>query len=236
VKVLAIVHEDDAGPGVFAQAAAQRGVELQPWRIAAGEGCPGDPFAYDGVVTFGGAMDADEEPENPWLTGEHAMLAALSSAGHPVLGVCLGAQIMARATGGAIDRMAAAEIGFYGVRVSEEGSTDRLFGPLAAGFDALQWHHCEITPPRSATRLAASDRCLQAYRVGERGWGIQFHAEVTLTDFEAWIEHHLARPDADDGEIDLAALRARVQRDIAGWNDFGRGLFHRFLDEVATRS
>jgi GMP synthase (glutamine-hydrolysing) len=232
MRILAIVHEVDAGPGVFADVALAHGHELHEWEIATGQRCPEQPQAYDAVLCLGGSMDADQYVEHPWLADEQALLAALISDGRPVLGVCLGAQVLARADGGDSGRLAEPEIGWYDVRLTSEGRADPLLGPLGSSFQALQWHSCAFTPSARARPLAASERCLQAYRSGALAWGIQFHAEVTLGNFEAWITHHAADPDAGDAPVDPQALLAQTRPLIAGWNALGRGVFGRFLDQA----
>lgn len=233
MRVLAIVHEQDAGPGVFADAAGARGVELVQWRIASGEGPPEPLEAFDAVLVLGGSMDADEHEAHPWLAEENTVLAAALERRQPVLGVCLGAQTLARAAAGTTGRLAESEIGWHEARLTPAGRSDPLLGPLGSSFHALQWHSCEFALPEGAVALAASDRCLQAFRLRDTAWAIQFHAEVTLADFESWIDYHAARPGEGDGPEDGDELRAQTRGLIDGWNALGRGLFGRFLDQVA---
>src|SRR5215510_1046608 len=98
MRVLAIVQEADAGPGVFADAAAARGDELEEWLMAAGEP-PGDPHGYDAAMVFGGAMNVDQEDEHSWLRDQKDLLRALLANDVPLLGVCLGSQLLAEAAG-----------------------------------------------------------------------------------------------------------------------------------------
>lgn len=238
MRVLAIVHEDDAGPGTFADAARARGDTLLIWRIAEGERCPGAPADFDAVLSLGGAMHAHQTDAHPWLAAEQRLLAQLAADGCPVLGVCLGAQLLARATGGSSGHLAEPEIGWYQVTLGAAGRADPLLGPLAPGFSALQWHSCDFTVAPGALTLATSDRCVQAARVAAHAWSIQFHAEVTLADFESWLAHHLAQPQDGDAPADPRALAALTRARIAGWNALGRALFARFLDvaeEVSRR-
>jgi GMP synthase-like glutamine amidotransferase len=108
-----------------------------------------------------------------------------------------------------------------------------LLAPLDSGFAALEWHSYECRLPADAVRLARSERCVQAFRFGERAWGIQFHAEVTSTDFESWLDDYRSDDDAVRGGLDPAALRARTRQEMGRWNQLGLGLCERFLD-VAT--
>lgn len=179
-------------------------------------------------------MDADEHAAYPWLASEQQLLARLVQEGRPVLGICLGAQMLARADGGTSGRLPEPEIGWYGVKLSAAGRADPLLGPLGSSFQALQWHSCDCTPMPAAQRLADSATCLQAYRTGALAWGIQFHAEVTLASFEAWINQHVASPQEGDGPADPQALLAQTRVLMPGWNALGRGLFGRFLDQAAV--
>ncbi len=115
------------------------------------------------------------------------------------------------------------------------GRRDPLIGPLAPRFEAFQWHSYEFLLPPGATPLARSGACLQAYRIGD-AWGIQFHAEVTRDDAEAWIADYRSDEDAVRIGVDPEALRQRTGRAIDGWNEVGRGLCERFVDAVATRA
>ncbi len=235
MRVLAIVHEADAGPGVFGEVCRERGDTLEEWRIDLGEPCPPAPETYDAVLTLGGAMHAHQREAHPWLAEEESLLRALVTAGRPLLGVCLGSQLLARALGGESRLLAEPEIGWYEVRLEPAGRSDPVLGPLGGGFAALQWHSCAFTLAPGALALASSARCLQAFRLRDRpAWGIQFHAEVTARDFEAWLDQHLAAPDDDDGPADPEALRDQTRRAIGGWNALGRGIFARFLAQAAA--
>lgn len=236
MKLLAIVHEDDAGPGVFADAAHEHDWELVEWRIAESERLPGELESFDAVLSLGGAMHAHHTEAHPWLVDEEALLARCAQSGQAVLGICLGAQLLARATDGASGTLAEPEIGWYDVTLTPEGREDPLLGPLRDGFSALQWHSCDFRPGPHGVILAESERCLQACRVGPRAWSIQFHAEVTGRDFEGWLDHHLAHPGDGDAPDDPQRLRAVTRARIAAWNALGRELFSRFLTLAGDQS
>jgi GMP synthase (glutamine-hydrolysing) len=240
MRVLAIVHQRDAGPGVFADAMRSNGAELDSWVVTEPWADPGSvvlprhPIEYDAVLVLGGAMHADQVELLPWMRGELQVLTAVLERKVPVLGVCLGAQLLAKAAGAPVRRAGQPEIGWHAVEVTEEGATDPLLGPLAPRFEAFQWHSYEFALPPGATALARSDVCLQAYRLGDRAWGIQFHAEVSRTDAESWIDDY--RSDEDALRIGLVpeALRRETEVRIGSWNELGRSLIGRFL--AATRA
>ena len=121
VRVLAISHQADAGPGVFAEAARERGEGLDEWLLPEGGAAPSDPASYDAVMVFGGSMHADQEPEHPWIAGEKALLRELLDAGVPLLGVCLGSQLVAEAAGAPVEPASRPEIGWLEVELTPEG-------------------------------------------------------------------------------------------------------------------
>ncbi len=234
MRALAIVHQPDAGPGVFADAFAEHGVQLDRWEIGAGAQPPADPRDYDAVLTFGGAMHADQEDEYPWLHFEKDLLSGMLDREIPLLAVCLGAQLLADAVWAPPHKAGEPEIGWHEVEVTAEGAEDPLLGPLAPSFEAFQWHSYEAPLPSGATALATSPVCLQAYRIGDVAWGIQFHAEVSAADAEHWIDDWESHPSAVESGLDPEALREETRERIEGWNRLGRELCGRFIDAAAN--
>jgi GMP synthase-like glutamine amidotransferase len=236
VRVLAIIHQSDAGLGVFADAIDAAGARIDEWYPARQANPPPELRGYGAVITLGGAMHADQEREHPWLRSEKELLGRLLDAGTPLLGVCLGGQLLAEAAGADVRRAGAPEIGWYDVHKSRAADDDSLLGPLPPRFRALEWHSYEFSLPPGATALARSECCLQAFRIGDAAWGIQFHAEVAPADLESWIDDYRSDPDAIASGLDPHALRAEVREAIAGWNEFGRDLVRRFMSVAAARS
>lgn len=231
MRALAIVHQEDAGPGVFTDEMRERGVELDEWILSPrGAGPPLEIAEYDAVLTFGGAMHADQEDRHPWLRFEKDFLTAMIDDRMPVLAVCLGNQLLAEAAGGSARRASEPEIGWCEVEITDEGKADPLIGPLAPTFTAFQWHSYEALPPAGAPILARSPVCAQAYRVGEAAWGIQFHAEVSAGDAEAWVDDYRSDEDAVRIGLDPDALRTETREKIGDWNRLGRELCGRFLE------
>ncbi len=230
MRVLAIVQQADAGPGVFAEAIAERGDELDRWPLAEGGEPPADPLSYDAVLTLGGSMNVDEESEHPWLGRQKALLRDLLAAEVPLLGLCLGAQLVAEAAGAEPRRAAWPEIGWHRVELTAAGAADPLLAPLAPGFEAFQWHSYEFPLPDGAIALACSEACLQACRIGARAHAIQFHPEVSRADALAWIDDYRSDPDAVRTGIDPAELRAETGAKIDAFNTLGRALCKRWLN------
>jgi len=233
VRVLAIVHEASAGPGVFADAARAHGAALEEWHIARGGPAPRDARDYDAVISLGGAMHPDQQAGHPWLAHETLLLRELLDSGTPLLGVCLGAQLLAGAAGTPARRAEEPEIGWMEVQLTAGGAADPLLSSLPLRFSAFAWHSYVCPLPEGATALAHSPACLQAFRTGERAWGIQFHAEVSGEDAEGWIEDFRSDPDAIELPLDWQQLRAQTRASIGAWNELGRGLCVRFLEAAA---
>jgi GMP synthase (glutamine-hydrolysing) len=236
MRALAIVHQRDAGPGVFADATAAEGVELDHWYRAESDEPPGEMGDYGAVLTFGGAMHADQEDRHTWIAEEKTLLGELLESGMPLLGVCLGSQLLAAAAGGAVRRAREPEIGWYEVEVTSEAADDPLLGPLAPSFEAFEWHSYEFDLPPGAKALARTPVCLQAYRLGPVAWGIQFHAEVSAADAESWVDDYRNDEDAVRMRLDHETLRSQTRERIGAQNELGRALCERFLAVAAVRS
>jgi GMP synthase (glutamine-hydrolysing) len=222
VRVLAITHGPSVGPGVFEDAVLAAGDELVERQLPV-DGVPGDDA--DAIVVLGGAMHPDEEERHGWLRPELRYLERQLERGTPLLGVCLGSQLIARAAGARVFRAAEPEVGWFQVDVTEAGGSDRVTSALPSYFDAFQWHHYTHDLPAGAVELARSDVCLQAYRLGN-AWGVQVHPEVRAEQVESWLAE-----DPDD-VADPAALRAATRERIAGWNELGRRLCTAFLNTI----
>lgn len=229
MRVLSISHQLDAGPGVFADEVRERGHSIEHWLLPEG-GPPAEPNGYDAVMTFGGSMHADQEGKHSWLADEKAMLRELIKRPVPLLGVCLGSQLVAEAAGAPAEPAPAPEIGWFEVELTAEGVSDPLLAPLAPRFTAFQWHSYRSPLPPGAVSLAQSPLALQAFRAGERAWGIQFHAEVTERDAIGWTERYEEDDKAVEIGLDPRKLIASIRERIAPWNRLGRELCGRFLD------
>jgi GMP synthase (glutamine-hydrolysing) len=232
MRVLAIVHQRDAGPGVFGEAIEDAGGELDEWTLGERPQPPADPFGYDAVFVLGGAVNADEGDRHGWIAEEEALLRELLNREMPLLGLCLGGQLLAAAAGAAPRRASRPEIGWHQVEVTPEGEDDPLLAPLAPAFEAFQWHSYEFPLPAGAVPLARSEVCLQACRIGGRAWALQFHPEVSRADALHWIEDYEADPDAVRIGIDPDVLGPEAEAKLGAFNQLGRDLCRRWLDSV----
>jgi GMP synthase (glutamine-hydrolysing) len=190
--VLVVQHTALAHPATLFEALAAVGATADVLQLYSGASLPDpDQFNdYEALIVLGGAMDTDQEEEFPWLTGERELIVAAVRRRLPLLGICLGAQQLARAFGGRVYRRETPEVGWLPLKVV---ARDGLLAGLWSPFGALEWHAQSIAAPPDATVLALraddADDGVQAFRLGHRAWGLQFHPEVDESMLDAWLEH-----------------------------------------------
>ena len=223
MRVLSVVHQLDAGAGVFGA--------FPTW--VPGAQPPPDVRDVDALMIFGGSMHVDQNGEHRWLDPEKAFIRDALERGTPILGVCLGSQLLAEAAGATPYRTPEPEIGWYDIEITEAGASDPVVGPLAPSVELFEWHHYAAPLPPGAVELARTPLCTQAFRIeGKPAWGLQFHAEVTKENLFSWLD------DWDSSEavhtsFDPDEIRAASERRIEEQNEIGRRLAERFLAEAA---
>ena len=223
MRILHVEHPDGGGPGVFADVAP-----LETWKAWEAPP-PGDEF--DAIVLYGGATNVADAGREPWLRDELAWLGERLDDGVPVLGLCLGAQLISAALGGHVTRTNP-EIGWTPVELTDAGRLDPVIGALPGRFEACQWHSWQCSLPEGGELLATSPAGVQAFRHGT-SWGVQFHPEVDRATLDRWIEHYDVDPDAVALGFDPKTARKQMDERIGGWNALGRTLFASFLSTVS---
>ena len=173
-KAICLQHVPFEGPGAFATALAKRGVSLEYFLVPK-EGLPHD--TGDLLLIMGGPMSVNDS--DTWIAEETAFIRSALLAGKPVIGVCLGSQFMAKALGVTVRPGKAIEIGMTPIRLTDEGKTDPVFGVGPESFEVFEWHGEIFDLPKDCVPLAGSDIApLQAFRYGDRAYGILFHLEM----------------------------------------------------------
>jgi GMP synthase (glutamine-hydrolysing) len=186
---LLVQHVAFEGPGAIAGAIAETGADLTILRMDRDDVPHPDAAAHlAGLIVMGGPMSVDDDLA--WLADERALLRATVEAGRPVLGVCLGAQQLAAALGATVTRGPAPEWGVGEVHLTTEAIGDPVFGPSPTPLPCVHWHGDTFDLPEGAVRLAGNAAYEnQAFRVGDRAYGLQFHVEVTAALAAHWGPH-----------------------------------------------
>jgi GMP synthase (glutamine-hydrolysing) len=227
MRVLSILHPGGGHSGILRERAAAGGHELLEITPAQGA----TPPPYDAMVVLGGGMNVHEAARLPWLRTEVDLIRDALAAGTPVLGICLGAQLLATAAGAAVRRVEDPEIGWFEVERLPAGDADPLLGALPERFTAFQWHSYTFDLPAGAIQLARSPASPQAFRLNGRAWGVQFHPEVTPDVLSEWFDDFEADPDAVAQGFDPARAEVDAARRLPAWNAIGADLFDAFLRE-----
>ena len=232
MRVLVLQHIACEHPGVFSEVMDERGVEAVPIELDEGERLP-DWRDFDAVLAMGGPMGAVDDSDHPWLVAERELVSEAVEGGRAFLGVCLGVQLLAASLGAAIRPSEPPEVGLLPVELTEEGRRDPLFEGLDDTLISLQWHGDTFELPEGSVRLARSDLIPnQAFRSGERAYGVQFHLEVTPEMAREWAEVPAYRRSLAEslGEEDGAAFLREVQERATELHPPARRLFENWLD------
>jgi GMP synthase (glutamine-hydrolysing) len=209
-------HVPFEGPGLIAVQAQAHGIELDQRHLYREDALP-NLEELAGLVVLGGPMGVGDTEQHPHLAGEINLLTEAVAAGMPILGVCLGAQLLACALGGEVSPMGSTEVGIGSVALTTAGEHDGVLGPSGRLLPVLHWHDDTFTIPPGAELLASSDRCVnQAFRAG-RAFGLQFHVELDA-GLVASMRPHLPREVALDAD------------DVAAVESIGSAILGRFFD------
>jgi GMP synthase-like glutamine amidotransferase len=224
VENSAITHH-----GLVGVALHEAGALIDVHRPFRGDPLPGD---FDALVVFGGEQSALDDAAHPYLPRLADLMARTARAGRPVLGICLGAQVLARGMGGQNRLGAAPEFGWR--EVTRTGADDALMAALPARFPTFQWHADTFTLPPGCAHLAASEAAeVQAFRAGPRAWGTQFHFEASRAVVAEWARRFPELMDRrEPGFRD--SLPARSAAEGAAADAAGLALARAFVAQIAA--
>ncbi|WP_394004968.1 type 1 glutamine amidotransferase [Luteimonas sp. WGS1318] len=190
---------------------------------------------YRGLVVLGGPMNVEERHARPHLLTELRAIERMLELGRPVLGICLGAQLLAHVLGAPVRRIERPEIGWYSLHATDAGRRDPVLAPLGVASPVFQWHGRHFEVPSSAVHLARTDSCeQQAFRYGDNAYGFQFHLEMDQPLIERWLATPAYRAELAASGLphDDAAIRAATQQHVAPMQHQADAVFNRFLDLV----
>jgi len=195
MRVLILMHDREEDAGTIMDYLEQNKADIRIVKFYEGDSLPVDALQYDAVVSMGGPMNVYEETAYPFLKDETVFLTRCFEKGTPVLGICLGAQLMARAAGAEVTKAPREETGWFEVSLTKEGSIDPFFTGLPDIFTVFQLHGDTFGIPQGATLLATSATCRnQAFRISN-SLALQFHLEIQPAKLAVWLIGHSLRED-----------------------------------------
>jgi GMP synthase-like glutamine amidotransferase len=205
-------HAPTEGPGYLAEFLDRRSIPWQLIRIDAGDALPDTVAGYGGLVFMGGPMSVNDEL--PWVARTLELIRQAVAAGTPVLGHCLGGQLMAKALGGVVTRNPVKEIGWAEVHAARNDAVSRWFGDITC-FTGFHWHGETFSIPEGATGLLSSAHCRnQAFAIGKH-LGFQCHIEMTTEMVRAWCAHGVEEISRSTDSPGVQTV-AEIERDLEG--------------------
>jgi len=225
MSILVLEHSANVNSGRLGRVLRDHGHRLEVIRLHDGEAVPSDVDDIDGIVSCGGEPCAMDD-SLPWLASEMSLLRQAHAAGLPIVGICLGSQVVARALGGSVERMTGGiELGWRSVRLTPAGTNDIVHSGVAWRSTQFHWHRDYVARvPAGAVPLASSELCpLQAWSVGHRVYAVQYHPEVDRAMIERWIE--TSPEDLREADVTPDALLEQTDRFLPSMARIAERLF-----------
>lgn len=186
---------------------------------------------YTALIILGGPMNADQHDDHPHLATELDIIREALQRNISILGICLGAQLLAKALGGRILAGAGREIGWHHVDVTEAGLVDPVLSTFGTRSEVFQWHDDVIDLPDEVVHLASSECCpAQAFRYGEHAYGLQFHLEADGALIERWLTVPQHQSVFADGMLDPASIRDRIETSIQPLMQLSNNTFSQWIE------
>jgi GMP synthase (glutamine-hydrolysing) len=187
-RVLALVNIGDDPPGHLGEIMQERGIACDAIKVE--DTLLPDPTDYAAIIALGGPQHAAADDKHPYLAQEKVLIRKAVEQDIPYLGICLGGQLLAHALGARVTKHHMIELGFLEVELTEEGRADPLFQGLPDSQKVFQWHMDVFDIPAGGVRLATNANAPnQAFRYGERAYGLQYHIELTPDMFYDWLQY-----------------------------------------------
>ena len=236
LPLLSLRHIECEGPGLIADVAAARGVEVRIADLPEELPIWPEPEEYSALVVLGGPMSVYDTQRHAWLKDEVRLLRRCMDEGIPILGICLGAQLLASALGAEVYSGGRKEIGWGEIRLRPSAHRDPVFTGLPSRLTVFHWHGDTFGLPPDSRHLAASEMFPhQAFRAGDRWYGLQFHLEVTEGMPQAWANEYAAELERTGGPTlggDLSNSDERMER----LRPHAERVFNQWLDLVESLS
>jgi GMP synthase (glutamine-hydrolysing) len=239
MKFLIVQHDTLSPPGLLGERILARGAgydvyrpieNYASWNPAGTTPFPEDAGDYAGLALLGGPMDAFDDAANPHFQRLFALIHAFEARRKPVIGLCLGGQLIARAHSARVSRMAAKELGFVTLATTAAAEADPLFRGFPQRIRLMEWHQDQFDLPEDAVELLAGAFCPhQVFRMGAKTYGFQPHPEATFETIRHWIFEGRASLVATQPQ-DLARMERELLLHYPETAALGAALFDRWLD------
>ena len=226
--ILAFRHVAFEDIGLIRPALEARGIAIEYADLYQTDTRPATA-AFDALIFMGGPMSVNDPL--PYLAWEMQAIREAAGRGQPVLGICLGSQLIAKAMGAQVYRNPEKEIGWFDIRLTDAAAEDAVLGGMPASAPVFHWHGETFDLPHGACLLASSERCRnQAFRLGETMYGLQFHLEVTPAMIADWCGQ-----DANSNDVKELNGPVDAERNAAGMERMSTSVFGRWCDLLQRR-
>ena len=239
LQILVIQHCPLTPAGLVGAAIEAAGAEITTIMPHHGDSFPEEPDRFDGLVLCGGPMHAGDDQNYPAFPPMLRLIRRFHGGGRPVLGLCLGAQLIARAFGREVTKWRELELGFPALKLTTEGRADRLLRGTRGRPRLMQFHEDTFVLPEGAKLLLTGDCANQGFRLGDTTYGFQFHMEVTWEDAHAWLRDcrdWIQRHWGEDTGPRIAAVEGEIAAHHPAAARWTAIVTERWMELVAERS
>jgi len=232
MRILVLQHVASEPAGVLDPLLRAAGLRIRYVNFAHHPHTQVDVTRYSGLVVLGGPMNVDQAHRYTHLLHEIEVIKVALQRKIPILGICLGAQLLATALGASVHPNAVQEIGWYPLTLSDEASNDPLFAHLDRNAQVFQWHAYTFTEPKDCVHLASTASCAnQAFCYGGFAYGLQFHLEVDAPLIERWLKHSELKRELEPlgGDAHAQRVQAETQQYVAASQARAKAVFTEFV-------
>ena len=235
--ILILRHVPHESAGTLENVLAKAHVEFQYLDLFHEYPCSFNCRQFLGLVVLGGPMNVDEVQKHPFLGNEIKWIRQTVEVGIPLLGICLGSQMLAKAFGARVYPRGIKEIGWYPLELTMAAAEDRLFADCGPKLTVFQWHGDTFDLPKGAVHLAQSPLCRnQAFRIGPSGYGLQFHIEMTSEMIENWLTESVNAKELTAVDyIDPQIIRQKTPQELPGLQILADKVLGRFAELCQER-